>query len=303
MQQVEVPAPRLTVEQWFSNPFVQILATSESLGWNNVTVRSAALNATTDFYPGPFTDEDHLHLLLRGATYLETHGVGGLSHNVPSGSLMIYPRQSEQLAARWDSPVAGFLIALSRKGIVDNAASIVHGDPERIEMQLLVGFHDPLLRSLATELYNELHNRNLFGPLFAESVSNTIILHLLRNYSNVRKTYQIKEGKLTPAQRQIVEEYIQEHLDQKITLADLANCIHVSVPHFEKMFRATLHCSPYQYVLERKIEKAKLLLSDPQLSLYEVARQCGFANQSHFTKHFTKFVGVSPARFVRGMST
>jgi len=104
---------------------------------------------------------------------------------------------------------------------------------------------------------------------------------------------------LTPTQLNMVNEYIHAQLDQKISLTDLAACLHLSVPHFERMFRATTHVPPYRYLLEVRLERAKTLLEKTQLPIAEIARQCGFSSQSHFTAHFTRHVGVSPARFAR----
>jgi AraC family transcriptional regulator len=66
------------------------------------------------------------------------------------------------------------------------------------------------------------------------------------------------------------------------------------------MFRAATQRPPYRYVLELRLEQAKILLETTRFPLAEVARQCGFSSQSHFTTHFTRYVGLSPARFARG---
>jgi len=98
----------------------------------------------------------------------------------------------------------------------------------------------------------------------------------------------------------MLDDYIHAHLDQKFSVADLAACLYLSVPHFERMFRATTHRPPYHYVLELRLERARLLLAHSRLSVAEVAHQCGFSSQSHFTNHFTRYVGISPARYARG---
>lgn len=291
-----------TLNQWFGNSFVRILATSDSLGWNNIIVRSTEIDATPDYVILPHIDDDTLVFSWEGSPHVEGHLADGhtfRTHMSP-GAIAICPRWFES-DMRLDSFVKSIYVHVSRPLISDLALSVLRGDPERIEILPNFGFFDPLLLHLSTELYHELQNGSLFGPLFAESVANMITLHLLRKYSNASTVRDVSGGKLTPIQLRIVNEYIHAHLHEKISLADLATCIHVSVPHFEKMFRATIHCSPYHYVLERRIERAKVLLCGTQLSLYDVARDCGFANQSHFTKHFTKMVGVSPARFMRGV--
>lgn len=294
--------PGLPPVQWFSNSYIRMLKTSEGLDWNNITLRYTQLNPTYDFNPSLSTIDNTLALVLDGAPHVDHRLDKGRiisTHMFPGTLGLIAPLEGNE--ARWDSKLTVAFLQISRSAMVSAAEFVVKGDPDHVSLLPNYDFRDHLLRHLIMELCDELQNGGLLGSLFAESVGNTVMLHLLRKYSNVRVIREYKECKLTPAQLQSVEEYIHEHLDQKITLADLARCIHVSVPHFEKMFRTTLHRSPYQYVLECKIEKAKMLLTHTHLTIYDVARECGFANQSHFTKHFTKFVGVSPARFVRGM--
>ena len=145
-----------------------------------------------------------------------------------------------------------------------------------------------------------MRNANPLGPLYAESLTNRLTLYLLRHYSSGRVIGELPSSRLTPVQLGMIDEYIHAHLDQKITLADLAACLHLSVPHFERMFRVTTHVPPYRYVLELRLEQARVLLERTRLPVAEVAVQCGFSSQSHFTAHFSRHVGVSPARFARG---
>jgi len=112
---------------------------------------------------------------------------------------------------------------------------------------------------------------------------------------------ELTNSRLTPAQLSIIDEFIHTHLDQKIALADLAACLHLSVPHFERIFRVTTQLPPYRYALKLRLDQARVLLEKTRLPLAEVAVICGFSSQSHFTTHFTRFVGLSPARFARSV--
>jgi AraC family transcriptional regulator len=299
---LERASPRPTLEEWFVRPPIQVLSTSESLGWNNITAFSIQLNATQDYTLGPATPVETLNLTLAGSSRVEGHRMDGryFTDHMTPGSLNIVPRFYE-MDGRWESSPRAIFMHISRQLINSIASDVLKGDPEQVQFRPLFSFYDPFLRHLSTELYHELENMSLFGPLFAESVANTIALHLLRKYANVSVTRPVPSGRLTAYQLQIINDYIHAHLDLKISLADLADCLHISVPHFEKMFRATLHCPPYRYVLECRIDRAKQLLSEGRLSLSDVAHECGFANQSHLTRHFSKFVGVSPARFMQSM--
>jgi AraC family transcriptional regulator len=214
-------------------------------------------------------------------------------------SLQLIPRHSE-FVGRWDSAWTYAVLRLNRQFVNETAAAIQYGDPARIELLPTFYFHDALLYSLGVELCNETRSGNPLGPLYADSLTNTLTLYLLRHYSTGRVVRELSSSRLTPGQLRMVLEYIQAHLDQKISMADLAACIHVSVPHFQRMFRTTTRRAPYKYVLELRLERARVLLEKTRLPLAEVAYRCGFSSQSHFTAHFTRYVGTSPARFAQG---
>ena len=291
-----------SLEEWMNHPPMQLVATSESLDWNDVVLRSMNLNPNLDYYPSPSIANDFLILVLNGSVHMQGHFPDrGLfnEHFIP-GSLILAPRNSESYG-RWNSASSALFLEIPRKLIIELAVCTAHNDPERIEMRPLINFCDPLLYQLGIALNNELQNASLFGSLYVESLARTAALHLLRNYSNASLIASVPSGQLTAGQVRTVNEYIQAHLHQKISLSDLAECLHLSVSHFERMFRATLHCPPYRYILERRIEKAKILLQEGRLSLPDVGAECGFANQSHFTKHFTRFAGLSPARYAQLM--
>jgi AraC family transcriptional regulator len=84
-----------------------------------------------------------------------------------------------------------------------------------------------------------------------------------------------------------------------LKLEELASQVGYSRGHFLKMFRTTTGTSPHQYLVQRRVERAKALLSAGQLPLTEIAVTCGFSNQSHFSAEFRRRVGTSPAHYRR----
>jgi AraC family transcriptional regulator len=91
--------------------------------------------------------------------------------------------------------------------------------------------------------------------------------------------------------------YIQEHLSEEITLEAIANHVGISQYYFSHLFKQSMGVSPYQYVLRQRIERAKQLLKQSDLSIAEIALECGFANQTHLTKHFRNLAGTSPKAY------
>ena len=97
-----------------------------------------------------------------------------------------------------------------------------------------------------------------------------------------------------------VKNYMEEHLQNKLSLDELAHETDYSRAHFLRMFRAATGKTPHQYLTERRIERAKsMLLEAKKISLIDVAAQCGFSSQSHLTRVFRERVGVTPSEFKR----
>ncbi len=286
------------VEQYFSTNNIQVLANSGALGWGNTSMRIVWSDLIQDFRPNPKLENDVLIFKLKGTARQQMRLADGVVRNnqIAPGTLLLFPRYLKT-EVRFDTAHTYAALELDRSMFNDLAVAVSRGDPAKIEMRPELCFNDPLLYYLGIELCNEVQNGSPLGTLFADSVLSTLMLYLLRKYSSTRITREVANGRLTTEQFRKINEYIHEHLDQKITLADLANCLYLSVPHFERMFRLTMCCAPYQYVMECRLEQARLLLHYTRTTLYEVARLCGFANQSHFTKHFTRHTGVSPARY------
>ena len=91
--------------------------------------------------------------------------------------------------------------------------------------------------------------------------------------------------------------FIEENIEETILLASLAALARMSVCYFVRRFKQTTGKSPYQFVLERKIDHAKSLLTTTDLPLVEIALRCGCSSQSHFTTVFKQFTAQTPKRY------
>lgn len=295
------PAPHPAAVQWYSTSQLQKLTSSDSLGWTNAEVDLAVHGPVPELQYVPYDDQNVISFILEGRLRVQSR-IGGVMRHYDAGpsTMFIIPRHTE-FASNWDAVWTNVALRLNPGIVVEAAAAIHRGDPNHIEIIPNFFFTDPILHHLGVELSNEMQRANPLGPLYADSLTNRLTLHLLRHFSTGRVVRRLSNSRLTRAQLGKVDEYIHANLDQKISLLDLATCLHLSVPHFERMFRATTHVPPYRYVLELRLEQARVLLERTRLPVAEVAFQCGFSSQSHFTAHFTRFIGVAPARFARGV--
>jgi AraC-like DNA-binding protein len=98
-----------------------------------------------------------------------------------------------------------------------------------------------------------------------------------------------------------VRGYIEAHLSDSIELMQLSAIAGLSVFHFARQFKQSAGVSPHYYLVGRRIERAKELLAETDLSLSEIAFATGFSDQSHLTRHFRQMIGVAPGQFRRSL--
>jgi AraC-like DNA-binding protein len=162
-----------------------------------------------------------------------------------------------------------------------------------------VGFSDPVLRHLLLSLRPAL----AAGPmetsaLYADHVARAFVTHLATAYGEMRLPRALRGG-LAPWQERRAKEILDARLDGGVSLATLAGACDLSVRHFSRAFRQSTGQSPHRWLLERRLDRARGLLELSAQSLSEIAAACGFANQSHFTRTFTRAVALSPGAWRR----
>ncbi|WP_313293278.1 AraC family transcriptional regulator [Rhizobium rhizoryzae] len=134
------------------------------------------------------------------------------------------------------------------------------------------------------------------AKVYAEAVGLTAALEMVRLQSE-HALRVVKPGELSQSQRRLVLDYIEANLASDIGLDDLAAVAVMTRFHFSRAFKATFGEPPYQFVIRRRIERARQLLAESRLSVADVAQACGFGNASQFTRTFRDIVGVPPLAF------
>jgi AraC family transcriptional regulator len=136
------------------------------------------------------------------------------------------------------------------------------------------------------------------GPLMAESLATILSVHLIRHITGRHRQPSSAGGVLSRRKLHRVIEYIMENLEGSPTQEQMAAVAHLSPYHFARQFKVTTGLSPHQYLIARRVERAKhLLQADDEVGLAEVALRVGFFDQSHFSSHFKRIVGVTPRQF------
>ena len=138
--------------------------------------------------------------------------------------------------------------------------------------------------------------------MYAESLGTALAVHLLRQYSTSPRAQVICKGGLASKPLQRVIEYINEHLQDELSLAELARTAKSSSHYFATVFKASTGISPHRYVIERRIDRARDLLRRDDKTISEIAYAVGFSSQSHLTAHFRRTMGLTPRLFRQSLN-
>ena len=166
-------------------------------------------------------------------------------------------------------------------------------------LHCVYGTPDPVLHHLTQSILPCLNRPEMFSQLFIDSFTMTVCSHLVGRYGQLREpTLQLKGG-LAPWQMRRAVELLHEHPDGDLKLETLAEECRLSVSHFARSFRRSFGTSPHRYLTLRRVEIAKVLLSETNSSLVEIAAQTGFSDQAALTRTFASVVGATPGKWRR----
>ncbi len=155
--------------------------------------------------------------------------------------------------------------------------------------------HDPLIERLGHELLSAGKMGGAYGELYAGSLSLAIVARLLALYGEAPAATSRRDvGALPKWRLKRAIEFMEAHDDERITLAQLAQAAGLSRMHFAAQFRKATGLRPHQYVLHRRIGKAKTMLAKSDVPIAELALKLGFGSQAHFTTVFNRITGSTP---------
>jgi AraC family transcriptional regulator len=294
MKQEEVP---IRPRDWLKVIPFQAVATSDRLGWAGL--EAARFRASPAWeYNAPALTCHRLVLVTRPPQELDLWFDGMQRHvPLPTGGIIFVPAGTPG-RVRWSGGFDWLHVYLEPGLVARVAAEAFDVDPARLTVPPIDALDLPRLRAAMSAVDAELTSGGAGGRLAAESLATVIAVELLRHILAPRRPERGHDGTLPRGRLRAVVEYIEEHLDAGPTLGQMAAVARVSPCHFARQFKKATGLPPHQYVILRRVEWAKRLLeTGTDFCLAEVAARAGFSDQSQLTRHFKRFVGVTPGQF------
>jgi AraC family transcriptional regulator len=168
---------------------------------------------------------------------------------------------------------------------------------EQVELKPLLSVSDPLVCQIVLALKTVLETDATNSCFYAESMATALAAHFLRNYSTRKHPLPEYEDGLPKYKLKQALEYMNVHLSENVSLATISDELGISQYYFCRLFKQSTGMTPHAYLIQQRVERSKQLLKQRELTIYDIAIECGFANPSHFARHFRKHTGISPKQF------
>lgn len=274
-----------------------VLFSTEPLGWRRVNLQRRIRP------PGGVTEEregmhEHVVLVWHGPTHVSSL-LGGMRQeaNGSTGPVQFVPAQTPVLWER-RSPFRFTKVVLDRTCIDALMLELFDRDPAKNPLVPLAIRDDPVLRAQARSLVSHALSDDPGNQLVVDEVAQQLGVHLIATYGGM-VARGLSKQQLSPAHLSRVIDHVEANLGNAISLDALAELACASKYHFLRRFKLATGMTPHQFVMRRRIRRAKELILSDRLALVEVAHLMGFSDQSHFTRAFKKAAGITPKAFQR----
>ncbi len=271
------------------------LTVANPQGWRGVAVRGYRYRGSDVEVP-PLRDytvvayrhgTTAMHRKVDGAWHHDTLGPGDVSLLTrAAGSHWVWPADIEVVHVY----LTGAELAATCREMYDR-------DVQDVELHDAVKADDPAIHRTAMLIAHEAAQGGAGSSLLVDALSCQLSVHILRRHAHVLFREPSGADGLTFAQERAVRDYVQAHLGERITLAELASSVALSRFHFARRFRQTTGTSPHEFVLRSRVDRAATMLTRTDAPLLDIALTCGFADQSHLTRVFKKHRGTTPGRY------
>jgi AraC family transcriptional regulator len=222
---------------------------------------------------------------------------GGYSHRgtIVHGDIEIIPAGMPSV---WEISDKDTFLAMSvSPELLNSVAEQLDLDPSRVEIRSRFQVRDEQLENIGWALKSEMECGYPCGRLYYDSLATAIASRLVLCHSSLAREPKKQTGRMSERRLRQVLSYIEGNLNKNISLGDIAAVAGLSVSHFKSLFRESVGLPVHQYLIRRRVERARSLLAEDKMSISQIAFETGFAHQSHLSRHMRRVLGVTPKAF------
>lgn len=285
----------ITPREWGHSLSAPPLVSSEATGWNGALLRR--WRGTSPVMEQPPLDSHYVVMHLGGSKQVMRRRDGpSLDTIVEMGSLTFVPAGTA-FSWRTSGPIAFAHLYVGQRQLEETIGNQFEQRADGISLIDSVGCRDALLQPLYRAMLEEIESPESASALLLDSLLESFLIRLARVHASRAIATRLRPVALAPHRLHRVLDFIEANLGENIRLDDLARAAGSSQFHFSHSFREATGYSPYRYLIQQRIEYAKVMLIAGTEPLATVATQCGFNSRRQFSVMFKEMTGVGPKRF------
>lgn len=281
-------------------PSPQILLTSAGRAWNGL--HADFLHIPRGLWHAPSNDMHRLGIHFGPPVNADCYCDGRRMRRVQkSGDIDIVPAGAD---GSWEDDGDCRILQLSiHPGLLQKVAEDLGRDSGKIELLPRLQVHDTRIEAIGWAIKADLEADTPSDPLYVDLLANALAVRLIETANDgFLPSPSVGEPRFSARQLRALTEFIEENLDRKLLLADLAMAAGVSGTRLKTLFRNSTGVSVHQYVIRRRVDYARTLLTTTAMPASEVAVAAGFSHQSHMAATMRRILGETPGNIVRGMN-
>ena len=286
---------RSTLSPVFLGP-ARLLQSSAPLNWGSVLLEKYVCHPG-ERSAGNVLDAPVLAMLCSPSWRGEHVAADGTfaTHSKTAGALTVVPKGP--LPAARSLRQCDLLYCAFDQSLVSEVRNEIEGEvPSSLGLRSCV--RDPAISEILNLLFGEIELGGVSTRLYIDSLAHALTVRFLFLGERIQEQAR---GPATLTRRKLsrVQELVESRLDADLTLQELAAAVGYSRSHFLRAFHATTGVTPHRYLLNRRIERARRLLAEADMTIAQVAYSCGFSSQAHLTVAFRKVCGLTPGEYRR----
>lgn len=157
--------------------------------------------------------------------------------------------------------------------------------------------NNPDITDAAIMLRDSLYAGGLRSVVMYESLARVFLVKLLEGYGLERSAEFIFNQSFTAQDYKQILDFVADKYNESISVEDMACLLRLSTSHFSRLFKSVIGETPYQFLMNYRIERSQTMLADKNRSMSDIAFACGFADQAHFSRVFKRIVGEAPTKY------
>ncbi|MBN8953428.1 MULTISPECIES: AraC family transcriptional regulator [unclassified Rhizobium] len=278
------------------NPAATPLLSSKGRGWQGLEASFVRIQAGRIHVPGSPTHRLGIHFGRAVNAFCQCDGRQHRRRQ-SHGDIDIVPAG---LDGWWeDDRDCTILRVAVQQELVHAAAEALGRNPDTVSLAPKFQLRDSRLESIAWALKAEIESPAPSDRTYAETLGLALAIRLVEGNGHSSSGTMPTGITLTNRHQRHLADFIEAHIDQSLSLADLAASVGLSVSHLKPLFRATFGMPIHRYILTRRVERARLLIISTEMPLAEIASAAGFAHQSHMTHWMRRILGLTPGTLSR----